>query len=407
MIKVVHIQTDTLSTGRAALRLHTAFLNSGIKSSITTLTYNKNNDLTIRQTNKYSKIISWIDSRLQSFLSRNNILKFGPFSLPLLGTNISRIKEIKNADYIYIHWALGGFLNVRNVEQLAKLGKPLIFFMHDMWTFTGGCHHSFTCEKYRSKCVDCQILGKSFINDLMPFQFKSKFRLYEKFDNLYFISPSKWLYNCAKESAMLKSKEIFYIPNYLDKRVFKPTDKRTARKILNINPDDNVIAFGAISINSPYKGWSYLVKALELLKAEECYNNITILIFGSGYVKEIADSIPFATKFMGHLNDEYSTVLVYNSANVFIAPSLADNLPTTILESLSCGTPVVGFDVGGIPDMISHKENGYLAKYLDTNDLVEGIKFCLNKNIQGYNLAPFEPESILKKHFQLFKHIES
>ncbi len=109
---------------------------------------------------------------------------------------------------------------------------------------------------------------------------------------------------------------------------------------------------------------------------------------------------------MGFLQDEYSTALVYNAADVFIVPSLADNLPTTVQESLSCGTPVVGFEVGGIPDMISHKKNGYLAKYKDSGDIAEGIKFCINNRIKGYRLPDFEPSVIVQKHLELFEQIK-
>ena len=317
------------------------------------------------------------------------------------------MEEVKNADYIYIHWALGGFLNLANIEQLAKLGKPVIFFMHDMWTITGGCHHSFACEKYKSGCYNCQIFPKNKKNDLSSKGFKKKLKLYSKYNNLYFISPSKWLYDCAKQSALTKDKPIFHIPNILDNTFFKPFDKKTAKQILNLNPNEIVIAFGAISIDSPYKGWYYLIKALKILSQEQDFKNISILIFGNGFKKEIAAEIPFKTRFTGHLSDEYSTVLVYNAADVFIAPSLADNLPTTILESLSCGTPVVGFNVGGIPDMIKHKENGYLAKYKDANDISEGIKFCLENKIKGYSLPDFGQNFIMNKHFELFEHIKS
>ena len=135
--------------------------------------------------------------------------------------------------------------------------------------------------------------------------------------------------------------------------------------------------------------------------------NITILIFGNGYSKEIAESVPFKIKFMGFLRDEYSTILAYNAADVFIAPSLADNLPTTVLESLSCGTPVVGFDVGGIPDMIKNKENGYLANYRDANDIYEGIKFCLENKLIGYTLPQFDETFIINEHLDLHKKVKN
>ncbi|HNF02863.1 MAG TPA: glycosyltransferase, partial [Ferruginibacter sp.] len=118
-------------------------------------------------------------------------------------------------------------------------------------------------------------------------------------------------------------------------------------------------------------------------------------------------AIPFKTRFVGFLKDEYSVSLVYNAANVFVVPSLADNLPTTVLESLSCGTPVVGFDVGGIPDMISHRENGYLARYKSAEDLAEGIRFCIKNQVKGRILANFEKDSVMKRHLDLMETIET
>jgi glycosyltransferase involved in cell wall biosynthesis len=407
MIKIAQIQVFSQYTGKAALRLHKAFLNSGIESTLITLKSAINDDEKIIQKSKKSKLVAKLDNYLQSIINRKNVKEFGLFSYPILGTNVSLMKEVKEADYIYVHWVLGGFLNLANIEQLAKLGKPVIFFMHDMWPITGGCHYSFSCEKYAIACYDCQIFPKTKINDLSSKEFKKKLNLYKKYENFFFISPSKWLFNSAKNSALTKKKLHFYIPNYIDPSLFKPIEKCAAREILNIEKSQIVISFGAVSIDNPYKGWSYLIKALKILFEDENFKNITILIFGSGYKKEIDAEIPYKIKFVGHLSDDYSTMLIYNASTVFIAPSLADNLPTTVLESLNCGTAVVGFNVGGIPDMIRHKENGYLAAYRDADDLCNGIKFCIENQIKGYALADFEPQKIIGKHLELFSVLAS
>ena len=406
MIKVAQLQYFSEASGRAVLRLHKAFLSEGINSTIISLKHGINDDEKIIQKGKKSKLIAWIDGKLQTYVMRNNLKRFGFFSYPIFGTNVSQMKEIREADYIYIHWALGGFLNLANMEQLAKLKKPIIFFMHDMWPITGGCHHSFTCEKYKSHCFDCQIFPKNKKNDLSFKGFEKKLKFYSGYTNLFFIAPSKWLFDCAKESALTKNKATFYIPNLLDHDIFKPFDKKTAKQLFNLDPNGMTILFGATSIENPYKGWTYFLQALRNLAQEPNFKNITLLIFGGGYKKEIADEIPFKTKFVGHLRDEYSIALIYNAADVFIAPSLADNLPTTILESLNCGTAVVGFNVGGIPDMIKHKQNGYLAKYKDAIDISEGIKFCLENKIKGYNLPEFEPGYIINNHLKLFENIQ-
>lgn len=406
MVKVVQIQYSTESGARSALRLQNAFMQDGIDSSIISLQLGVTKLPGITYLGQKQKIISRIDVRVQTFLLKKMHKEFGLFSYPVLGSDISHFEEVQDADIIYIHWALNGFLNFKSLEKLAALNKPVVIVMHDMWNISGGCHYSFTCEKYKTGCSNCQMFIANKSDDLAFAGFKKKLNLYNKFSNLYFISPSKWLYNSAKEALLTKNKPVFYIPNVLDNKLFKPFDKSIAKNILNINSAQTVIAFGAVSVNSPYKGWPYLQKALELLQQEEMYKNILVLIFGSGYSREIADAIPFKTKFMGYLGDEYSTMIVYNAADVFIVPSLADNQPTTVQESLCCGTPVVGFNVGGIPDMIEHKKNGYLANYKDSEDIAGGVKYCLQNKLKGYMLPDFEPVNTIQKHKFLFDYIK-
>ena len=248
--------------------------------------------------------------------------------------------------------------------------------------------------------------GKTII-DWASSEFDKKLKLFSAYNNIYFVTPSKWLYDCAKQSGLTKNKPVFYIPNILDRAMFKPFDKKVAKHILNIDPQEKVIAFGAVTVTSPYKGWAYLQKALEVLKADPNFDKISVLIFGSEHDQVIADAIPFKTKFMGYLKEEYSTMLVYNAADVFVAPSLAEAFGYTIFEALSCGTPVVAFGTGGILDQVTSKTNGYLAKYKDAEDLAEGIKYCLNNEIKASPLANFDTAVTVKKHLELFDYINS
>jgi glycosyltransferase involved in cell wall biosynthesis len=394
------------SAGRAALRIQRALTPVNVTSDIVSLQHSTQGATNITYLGTKARMISKLEDRIQQYLTRKCNKQLGSFSYPVFGTDVTRLDVVKNADIIYIHWALKGMLNFSSIEKIAKLNKPVVIYLHDMWNITGGCHHSFSCEKYKTDgCSNCPMFPPGSSNGLAAKEFKKKLKLYSKYNNLHFVSPSKWLYNCAKESLLTKNKPVHYIPNILDDRLFKPTDKAVAKQILNIDPNETVIAFGAISVNSPYKGWAYLQKALELLKLDDSLKNISVLIFGSAYNKEIADAIPFKTKFMGYLLDEYSTAVVYNAADVFIAPSLAEAFGYVVMEALSCGTPVVGFNVGGIPDMISHKENGYLAKYKDAADVTEGIKYCLQNGIKGYLLTDIQPASTIKKHLELFNDV--
>jgi glycosyltransferase involved in cell wall biosynthesis len=408
MIKVVHLQHSPVSAGSAATRLHKAFLDHNIDSSILSLLPVGTNDDKIKQLRKRSNIIADLDQTIQWKFVRNKIRSsYGLFSYPILGNDVSGLKQIQDADIIYVHWVLHGFMNLHSYKQIMALGKPVIFFMHDMWTITGGCHHSFGCDKYLTQCNNCPMFEEKTLIDWAKSEFNKKQKLFKEYNNIYFVSPSKWLYNCARQSGLTKDKPVFYIPNILGGNIFKPFDKKVAKQILNIDPDETVIAFGAVTVTSPYKGWEYLKKAIELLQQDQNFKNLSVLIFGGEYDREIAEAIPFKTRFMGYLREEYTTALVYNAADVFVGPSLAEAFGFTIYEALTCGTPVVAFETGGIPDQIVHKQNGYLAKYKDAADLAEGVKYCLNNKIKGYALPAFDTSESVKKHLQLFDHINS
>lgn len=403
MTKVIHIQYSPDSTGRAALRLHRAFLEAGLESSILSLLPGTTEENGIKYLGKKSVLVGKLDYKIQKFLTRNTNKQFGLFTFPVFGTDITEIDIVKQADVIYLHWVLWGLLNLRNIETLAKTGKPVIFFMHDMWPITGGCHHSFSCLKYKDQCKDCQVFTVKTRWDFALHGFRRKSILYSKYNNLYFVAPSRWLHECAKQSQLTKNNPVFYIPNIINPGLFKPFDKKVAKHILNIDPAHHVIAFGAVGVDSPYKGWSYLKKALDMIHEEPEQINVTVLIFGSGFDANVMNQIPFNVKYVGFIKDELSMSLIYNAADVFVAPSLAEVFGYVILESLCCGTPVVAFNVGGIPDLIKHKGNGYLSKYKDADDLANGIRFCLENNIKGYTLTGLDAKLIINSHTDLIE----
>lgn len=404
-MRIVQIVYSVESSGRAALRLHKGFSEVDIHSSIITLLPGSQADKNIHQMGKRAYFVGKAEYKIQNFLTRNTNKKLGLFTYPVLGADLAKLKIIKQADVIYLHWFLWGLLNLNHIEKLARLRKPIVIIMHDMWSITGGCHHSFDCEKYKTKCESCPVFkGKSFL-DLAKSGFNKKNKLYTKYKNLFFVSPSKWLMDCTRHSFLTKDKQVYYIPNVIDSKKFKPLDKVFAKKVFNLKENTKVVVFGAVAVDSPYKGWAYLKQALEILYKDSDFKDLSVIIFGSGGDEEMARSIPFETTFLGFMKDEYSMILVYNAADVFVAPSLADNQPTTVMESLCCGTPVVGFHVGGIPDMIDHKINGYLAKYKDAADLADGIKYCINNNLKGEILPHFQKEQVLSDHLQLIDNI--
>lgn len=404
-IRIVHLQFGSSPSGNYTIRLHEAFLEQGLDSFVLSLYSDVKGDARIQSLGKQGLLIRKINQRLQDYVTRKKSKNYGAFTLSFMGSDISSHPLVKEADYIYVHWILGGFLSVKSLDKLAHLGKPLIMVMHDMWSLTGGCSYSFDCEKFLKHCGKCPMLKSRKENDISYKQFEEKFKFYQKHDNIYLISPSSWLFNLAKSAPLTVNKPVFQIPNPIDDTLFKPFDKQVAKKILNMEKYDHIICFGANSIHSPYKGWNYLKKALYDLKDRLYDKNIGVLVFGNASSQDLINEIPFHSKFMGYIRDDYTTNLIYNAADVFVAPSLADNLPTTIIESMCCGTPVVGFRTGGIPDMIEHKSNGYLADYKDAADFSKGIEYCIANGLKGKLLPQFDKTAILEKHKDLFSFI--
>jgi glycosyltransferase involved in cell wall biosynthesis len=329
----------------------------------------------------------------------------GLFSSFKYGIDIAKHPSVIEADVIYLHW-INSLVNYRILKKILKTNKPVYWFMHDMFAITGGCHHSFDCTNYQTKCGNCPYhrTGNVF-TDLSKRQFRIKQNLYNQFDNLAFITPSKWLFDCAKKSGLTRNKRIYHIPNLIDTGVFKPINKDAARRLFSLESNKKIIGFGAdAALINYYKGWKYLSEALQILSKDDLLKDISIevLIFGSSYAKEIAENIPFPVHFLGRLYDEYSVVMVYNSVNVFVIPSLAENFPNTVLESIACGTPVVGFDVGGIPDMVN-QNTGYLAKYKDSEDLAKQISLLLRhpKTDMNTSISVFALDQILNRHLDI------
>ena len=414
-MKILHISTSDKTGGAAiaALRLHNAMLSAGFDSKFLVLNriHNDRNDI-VTLYSWYIKIKKIINNKLESFVTKNMHKVNGLFSSFKYGISISKRPEIIEADIIYLHWINFSFINYRELKNILKTGKPVFWFMHDMFAITGGCHHSFDCAKYQTKCCKCPYHYRGKMSaDLSVWQYKTKKKIYKQFDNLMFITPSKWLFDCVQKSGLAENKQVWHIPNLIDTNIFKPIDKKTARQLFSLNTNIKIIGFGAdFALTNSYKGWDYLKEAFQILSKNESLQgiNIEVVIFGSSYSKKVADSLPFQVHFLGHLYDEYSLAMVYNAMDVFVLPSLAENFPNTILESLNCSTPVVGFNVGGIPDMIN-ENTGYLAEYKNSSDLAKGISLILKKENANMNeyVKAFALETVLNKHIEAWNDGES
>ena len=410
-MKVVHINTSDINGGAAiaAHRLHLAMLKQGIDSKMLVMT-KSSDEIDIKMYNN-GNLEEFVFSNIRKLINKLPLYKYKNrkdiiFSPANFGLDISKNQLIKDADIIHLHWIVGGYFSLKSLENILKLGKKTVWTLHDCWAFTGGCHIKYGCEKYRDECGCCPVLDSKKEKDLSRKVFLKKKKVFEKYDNLKILTPSRWLGECAKNSKLLKKYRVNVIPNVLDENIFKPLEKNTAKKILNLDTDKKYICFGAANAISAvsYKGWDYLTKAIEVLEEDKpgLKNNLELLIFGAVPLNGV-EKLPIKIRFMGKVSDEYTLTLIYNAVDVFVSPSVEDNFPNTVLESLHCGTPVVAFNTGGLPDMIKCKKNGYLAEYKNSQDLAYGIKWSLDNLIRvGLENDELDSKKILGKILEVY-----
>ncbi len=302
------------------------------------------------------------------------------FSLQWLPDGIAPQVNQLQPDIINLHWIGEAFLQV---ETLAKFNRPVVWTFHDMWAFTGGCHYNQDCDRYTVSCGACPQLHSQKNWDLSHWVWQRKAKAWKDI-NLTIVCPSLWLAECAKKSSLFQDVRVEAIPYGLDTEKYKPLDRQVARKLLNLPQDKQLVLFGSLKATSdPRKGFQLLQPALQELSKSEWQDRLELVIFGST-VPENPPDLGFKTHYLGSLNDDLSLALVYSAADVFVLPSTQDNLPNTVLEAIACGTPCVAFNIGGMPDMIEHQKNGYLAQPYKIEDLAQGIVWVLeNKERYG------------------------
>ena len=238
-----------------------------------------------------------------------------------------------------------------------------------MEVMTGGCFYNGDCERFMAQCGACPQLGSKSESDLSRQIWQRKLRIYSKHapGQLHIVTPSRWLGDEVKRSSLLGSFPCTVIPNSLDTVVFAPRSRAAAREVLGIPPDAKVILFIADGVHDPRKGLHLLDQALSGIPAND---NCFVVFLGPGQPPGL-DNLPHL--HIEPVNNDRFLSFVYSAADVFVAPSLQDNLPNTVLESIACGTPVVGFGVGGIPDLVRPGKTGLLAKPADALDLRRAI----------------------------------
>jgi glycosyltransferase involved in cell wall biosynthesis len=288
------------------------------------------------------------------------------------------VREINNssADIVNLHWVNGGMLSL---FAISRIRKPVVWTLHDMWAFSGAEHYDNGNERWRKKYVSkSRSLALQGL-DLDRFVWILKRLLWKK--KFSIVTSSKWLRKCVETSDLMKDWPTQAIHTPIDLEMWKPEDKRTARTLLRIPIDHDVLLFGAVGgTRDPRKGFDLLLEALQKLSKNG--NRFSVVIFGEE-TRELTLSLGSSAVFLGVVHDDLTLRLAYSAADVFLLPSRQDNLPNTGIESIACGTPVVSFDVGGIGDIVEHKVSGYLAKKFDTSDFARGVEWALLQSKEG------------------------
>lgn len=266
--------------------------------------------------------------------------------LMLLGQDITKTKEYREADVIHLHWVQQGFISLSAVEHFVRDGKRVVWTMHDAWNAMGAYHLALNRQDtwIERWCM------------------RRKAALYKRC-NIQFVTCSQWLRGEALTSTLMQGQSVEAIPNPIDMDIFHPqpdVQRQSSPRVL----------FVAQDVNNPYKGMAYLDEAAKILDAQHP--------LPSG--KRWSDAIVALGRDIPYISDTHEMAKLYASVDAFVLPSLSENLPNTIMEAMACGTPCVGFNVGGIPEMIDHKQNGYVARYKDAADLAAGIRYVIDNH---------------------------
>lgn len=403
-MKVLHINQSDISGGAAiaGYRLHQGLLAEGIDSRMLVGTMKTDSDR-IASVPRKPRFENQLN-RFTRYSGLNYINLFSSFNIP-------KHKFYQDADILNFHNLHTGYFNYLAIPTLTKT-KPAVFTLHDMWSFTGHCAYSYDCDRWEIGCGKCPYLETypAIYRDSTSLEWKLKNWVYSK-SNLTIITLSNWLTEQSKTS-MLNRFPIYHIPNGIDTNAYQPLDRQLCKAVLDIPSNKRVLLFGADSLKDQRKGGDLLLKTLQQLP-QFLKSETVLLTFGNGS-ETITSELGMRTINLGYINSDRLKSIAYSAADLFVFPTRADNLPLVLQESMACGTPMVSFDIGGVPDLVRHMVTGYLAKPEDVKDFCKGIVMLLeddqlrqtmSANCRTIALAEYSLELQAKRYIELYKKI--
>ena len=380
-MRVLIVNTSERNGGAAvaANRLMEALNNHGVKAKMLVRDKQSDSLTVVGLQGKWWQQWCFLWERLVIFchlhFSRKHLFEL---DIANTGTDITRLPEFREADIIHLHWINQGMLSLGVIRKILNSGKPVVWTMHDIWPATAICHLTLGCNKFKTGCHHCKYLpGNGSTRDLSAKIWRRKQHLLDG-QSITFVACSRWLEAEAKMSALLNGQKVTNIPNSIDTSIYKVGNRSEARQRLGLPTDKQVILFVSQRVTNLNKGMEYLIEACNQLVSQhpEMKETTAVAILG-GHAEDVVAELPFEAYPLGYVSEEYRIADVYRAANVFVLPSLSENLPNTIMESMACGIPCVGFKVGGIPEEIDHLKNGYVAAYRNAEDLARGIRWIL------------------------------
>ena len=379
-MKILHISSSDYQGGaaRAAYRIHRALVEYGIDSRMRVL-YSGTDDDRVTAGAKSRSMIDrlalklydrWLNYTHRGWYTENPILHtFGQISAGLADEI-----NASDADVVNLHW----ISKMMSVKDIGRLKKPIVWRLADMWAFCGGEHYAPVDPESRfikGYLSSNRPLGERG-PDLNRQTWLAKRRAWGR-QHFTIICTTRWLADCARQSVLFANSPIHVIPNTLDvHETWRPINKQVARIALNLPLDKKLILMGADwGLSNPYKGADLLIEAIERI-ASRNVDGFELVVFGQVKPTEQAQ-YPCPVHWLGKVTDDRILTLAYSAADVMVVPSRQEAFGQTASEAQACGTPVVAFGIGGLPDIVIHKETGWLAKAFDTEDLAEGILWIL------------------------------
>lgn len=412
-VLIVNTSERTGGAAIAASRMRDALIDNGVKTKMLVRTKETDNVSVaqLRQSPMLRFNFLWERGRiwLGNSLSRDHLFDIDTATR---GSDITRLPEFKEADVIHLHWVNQGMLSLNGLRKILDSGKPVVWTMHDMWPFTGICHYAHDCQRYVSGCHDCPLLKNPGEKDMAWRTFRRKEETYVP-KNMAFVACSRWLADQARQSRLLRGMPVTDIPNPINTALFKPRDKEKVREACRLPQDKKLILFSAFRTTSPIKGLNYFSEACKLYdrRHPEMREQIAIVAVGRD-AEQLQGMFTYPVYPMGYVSDEHRMADIYNACDAFLMPSLQDNLPNTIVEAMASGLPCIATAVGGIPQMIHHRENGYLAEPRQADDLCRGLEWLftcnysiVSKAARSFAVNEYSGHNVAMRYIEIYNQL--